>query len=73
MAKRELKPEYQEGGSKRAEILDKAVRYLQDKRLMATQADRQHFLINEIGLSSTEYLQVLNRASNGALVEGLWK
>jgi hypothetical protein len=72
MAKRELKPEYQEGGSKRAEILDKAVRYLQDKRLMATQADRQHFLINEIGLSTSEYMEVLNKASGGALMEAVW-
>ena len=73
MAKKEMKPEYQKGGAKRGEILAKAVKYLQDTRLHATQADRQHFLLNEIGLSSTEYLQVLNRASNGALVEGLWK
>ena len=71
--KKDLKPEYQPNGAKRGEILAKAVRYLQDTKLHATQADRQHFLLNEIGLSSTEYLQVLNRASNGALVEGLWK
>ena len=73
MAKKEMKPEYQQGGAKRGEILAKAVQYLQDTRLHATQGDRQHFLLNVIGLSSTEYLQVLNRASNGALVEGLWK
>ena len=70
--KKDLKPEYQEGGSKRAEILEKAVRYLQDKRLMATQADRQHFLLNEIGLSTTEYMEVLNKASGGALMEAVW-
>ena len=73
MTKRELKPEYQEGGAKRGEILAKAVKYLQDTKLMTTQADRQYFLLNVIGLSTTEYLMVLNRASNGALVEGLWK
>ena len=72
MAKRELKPEYQEGGSKRAEILDKAVRYLQDRRIMATQADRQSFLINELGLSTTEYMSVLDKASGGALMESVW-
>ena len=71
--KKDLKPEYQPNGAKRGEILAKAVRYLQDTKLHATQADRQHFLLNVIGLSSTEYLTVLNRASNGALVEGLWK
>ena len=68
-----MKPEYQQGGAKRGEILAKAVQYLRDTKLHSTQADRQHFLLNVIGLSSTEYLQVLNRASNGALVEGLWK
>ena len=71
--KKDLKPEYQPNGAKRGEILAKAVRYLQDTKLHATQADRQHFLLNVIGLSSTEYLQVLNTASKGALVEGLWK
>ena len=73
MNKKEMKPEYQKGGAKRGEILAKAVQYLRDTKLHSTQADRQHFLLNVIGLSSTEYLQVLNRASNGALVEGLWK
>ena len=72
MTKRELKPEYQEGGSKRFEILEKAVRYLQDKRIMQTQADRQHFLINELGLSTSEYMEVLNKASGGALMEAVW-
>jgi len=73
MNKKEMKPEYQQGGAKRGEILAKAVQYLKDTKLHSTQAHRQHFLLNVIGLSSTEYLQVLNRASNGALVEGLWK
>ena len=67
MNKKEMKPEYQQGGAKRGEILAKAVQYLQDTKLHSTQADRQHFLLNVIGLSSTEYLQVLNRASGGAL------
>ena len=71
--KKDLKPEYQPNGAKRGEILAKAVRYLQDTKLRTTQAHRQHFLLNVIGLSSTEYLQVLNTASKGALVEGLWK
>ena len=70
--KKELKPEYQPNGAKRGEILAKAVRYLQDTKLHATQADRQHFLLNVIGLSSTEYLQVLNTASKGSLMESVW-
>ena len=72
MTKRELKPEYQEGGAKRGEILAKAVRYLQDTKLMTTQADRQYFLLNVIGLSTTEYMRVLDKASGGELTESLW-
>ena len=71
--KKDLKPEYQEGGSKRSEILEKAVRYLQDTKLRTTQAHRQYFLLNVIGLSTMEYMTVLDKASNGALSEGLWK
>ena len=71
--KKDLKPEYQEGGAKRGEILAKAVQYLQDTKLRTTQAHRQYFLLNVIGLSTMEYMRVLDKASNGALSEGLWK
>ena len=71
--KKDLKPEYQEGGAKRGEILAKAVQYLQDTKLRTTQAHRQYFLLNVIGLSTMEYMTVLDKASNGALSEGLWK
>ena len=67
MAK-ELKPEYRPGGSKRHEILDKAVRYLQDPRF-GLQSDKKFFLLEQVGLTTTEYLEALNRASSGALVE----
>mgnify|MGYP003341784125 CR=1 FL=1 len=70
--KKELKPEYQEGGAKRGEILAKAVQYLQDTKLHSTQAHRQHFLLNVIGLSTMEYIQVLNRASKGELMGAVW-
>jgi len=63
-----LKPEFQPGGSKRHEILDKAVRYLQDPKF-GLQSDKKFFLLEQVGLTTTEYLEALNRASNGALVE----
>jgi hypothetical protein len=66
MAKRELKPEFQPGGAQRHVILDKAVRYLLDPRF-GLQGDKHSFLINEVGLSETEYLEALNRASGGEL------
>ena len=69
---KKLKPEYQHGGTKRQVILDKAVEYISDTRLSATQGDRHYFLVNQLGLSETEYLECLNKATNGAMVRDLW-
>ena len=41
--KKTLKPEWQPGGSKRQELLDKAVEYLKAP-IAETQADRHHFV-----------------------------
>jgi hypothetical protein len=67
MKQKTLKPEYQPGGAKRHEILDKAVRYLQEPRF-GLQSDKKFFLLEKVGLSTTEYLEALNRATNGELV-----
>ena len=71
MQNKKLKKEYQPGGSKRHEILEKAVRYLLDPR-MGTQNAKQAFLTEQVGLSSTEYLEALNKATEGA-IEDAWK
>ena len=60
--KKQMKPEYQPGGSKRQEILDKAVKYIADPRF-GFQGDKHHFLLNEVGLSESEYLTCLNKAA----------
>ena len=70
--KKTLKKEYQRGGSRRQEILDKAVEYLKATNLMATQADRHHFCLNNLMMSETEYLEALNKATKGGLVEAVW-
>ena len=67
MPKKELKAEYRPGGAQRHVILDKAVQYLLDPRF-GLQGDKHSFLINEVGLSETEYLEALNRATGGELV-----
>ena len=67
MTKKTLKPEYQPGGAQRHVIINKAVKYI--KEFPALQADKMHVLMDEIGLSETEYLEALNRASNGELVK----
>ena len=62
---KKLKEEYQQGGSKRHVILQKAVEYLKDPRF-GLQGDKQSFLMDKLGLSSSEYLQCLNDAAGGA-------
>ena len=66
-----LKKEYQPGGSKRQFILDKAVEYLTNPKY-GTQNYKHDYLVNVIGLSETEYLECLNNASMGAVVESAW-
>ena len=61
---KKLKEEYQPGGSKRHVILDKAVYYLKDPRF-GLQGDKQRFLMEELGLSQSEYLTCLNVAAGG--------
>ena len=54
------------------EILDKAVKYILDPKF-GTQNAKHAFLVEQVGLSQTEYLECLNQASNGGLVKtALW-
>ena len=59
---KKLKEEFQPGGSKRHVILDKAVQYLKDPKF-GLQGDKMHFLMEEMGLSQSEYLTCLNKAA----------
>ena len=63
-----LKPEFQPGGAKRQYILDKAVEYILSPKF-GTQNAKHAFLLEQVGLSSTEYLECLNRATNGGVVK----
>ena len=67
----ELKDEYKPGGSKRQYILDKAVKYLADNRLMATQQARHAFCTDELMMTETEYLECLNKATNGEFLKSV--
>jgi hypothetical protein len=67
---KELKKEYQPGGSKRQFILDKAVDYL--KTPGATQNIKHMFCIDVLKMTETEYLEALNKATNGALEGVVW-
>ena len=66
---KKLKEEYQPGGSKRQEILDKAVQYILNPKF-GTQNAKHAFLLEEVGLSESEYLTCLN---NAATNYGEWK
>ena len=65
---RTIKPEFQPGGAKRQYILDKAVEYILSPKF-GTQNAKHAFLLEQVGLSSTEYLECLNRATNGGVVK----
>ena len=67
--KKKLKAEYQPGGSKRHVILDKAIQYLKDPKF-GTQNAKHAFLLEEVGLSESEYLTCLNDANTNY---GEWK
>ena len=62
--KKRLKAEFQPGGSKRQEILNKAVTYILDPKF-GTQNMKHVFLLEEVGLSESEYLTCLNAANTG--------
>ena len=67
--KRKMKEEYKVDGSNRQYVLDKAVRFILAKNpKFGTQGDRHHFLLNQVGLTETEYLECLNKATSGGLV-----
>jgi hypothetical protein len=72
MSTRTLKPIFARGGSRRQEILDQAVEMLASHR-GGTQQAKMHFCMTNLGMDDTEYLECLNRASNGGLVKSaLW-
>ena len=58
-----IKKEYAPGGKKRQEILNKAVRFILDPHY-GTQNSKHAFLIQKVGLTDTEYLEALNKATN---------
>ena len=64
-----IKSEYLPGGSKRQELLDQVPEYLLKPGF---QADKHLFCIEVLKLTETEYLEALNKATNGGLVEAAW-
>jgi len=70
MTKKTIKAEYMPGGARRQEMLDKAVEYLRTPG--ATQNIKHEFCLTYLKMTETEYLEALNKATNGAMVRDLW-
>ena len=70
MTKKTIKAEYMPGGARRQEMLDKAVEYLRTPG--ATQNIKHEFCLTYLKMTETEYLEALNKATNGAMVKDLW-
>ena len=70
MKNKTIKPEYLPGGSKRQELLDQVPNYLKTPGL---QANKHMFCIDILKMTETEYLEALNKATNGGVVEAVWQ
>ena len=66
---KKIKAEYLPGGAKRQELLDQVPNYLKAPGL---QANKHMFCIDVLKLTETEYLEALNKATNGGVVEAVW-
>ena len=64
-----IKKEFLPGGARRQELLDQVPNYLKTPGL---QANKHMFCIDILKLTETEYLEALNKATNGGVVEAAW-
>ena len=64
-----IKKEFLPGGARRQELLDQVPDYLKTPGL---QANKHMFCIDVLKLTETEYLEALNKATNGGVVEAVW-
>jgi hypothetical protein len=66
---KKIKAEYLPGGSKRQELLDQVPNYLKAPGL---QANKHMFCIDILKMTETEYLEALNKATNGEVERSVW-
>jgi len=67
--KKTIKKEYLPGGEKRQELLNQVPEYLKTPGL---QAHKHMFCIDVLKLTETEYLEALNKATNGEVERSVW-
>ena len=66
---KKIKAEYLPGGAKRQELLDEVPKYLLTPGL---QSHKHMFCIDILKMTETEYLEALNKATNGGVVRSVW-
>ena len=64
-----IKAEYLPGGAKRQELLDQVPDNLKTPGI---QSDKHMFCLEVLKLTQTEYLEALNKATNGGVVRSTW-
>ena len=64
-----IKAEFLPGGAKRQELLASVPGYL---KTPGFQGDKHLFCLEVLKLTETEYLEALNKATNGGVVEAAW-
>ena len=64
-----IKAEYLPGGARRQEMLDQVPNYLTAPGL---QANKHMFCTDVLKMTETEYLEALNKATNGGVVASAW-
>ena len=64
-----IKKEFLPGGARRQEMLDQVPNYL---RTPGLQANKHMFCLDILKMTETEYLEALNKATNGGVVRSAW-
>ena len=66
---KKIKPEFLPGGARRQEMLDQVPNYL---RAPGFQGNKHMFCLDILKMTETEYLEALNKATNGEVVRSVW-
>jgi hypothetical protein len=61
---KKIKPEFLPGGARRQEMLEQVPNYLKTPGL---QGNKHMFCLDILKMTETEYLEALNKATNGGL------
>ena len=66
---KKIKPEFLPGGARRQEMLDQVPNYL---RAPGFQGNKHMFCLDILKMTETEYLEALNKATNGEVARSVW-